>query len=346
MSEIENFSFVIAGELAGMAYPHAPGALDELAALGFRSLVSLSRRAPPPHALGPLIHLHCPLADFTRIPSVDLLRAVAFLGRAPKPAAVHGEGGVGRTGVVLACRLVSLGRSSAEAIAEVRRARPGSIDHPELETSVEEFELFYRSEQEQATPVPFNFAPASPLDRVVHGAERPGFGMPLWSTSGIRSSVLAPPSTADAPDPSDTPVESWLGFMARQGMREVLCLLDEGELASHRIPLLGRYQREFLRVTHVPLEGGALPTPEALESALAALRRAEAGGAPIVVHCASGAGRTGVVLAAWLRARHGLAPDAAIAAVREHARHFGARREPLKAGPGVRDLLASVPARG
>ncbi|XYH93447.1 protein tyrosine phosphatase [Sorangium sp. So ce1128] len=346
MNELENFSFVIPGELAGMAYPHAERALEELEELGFRSVVSLSRRAPPPHALGSLVHLHCPLADFTRIPSVDLMRAVAFLGRAPRPIAVHGEGGVGRTGVVLACRLVSLGRSAAEAVAEVRRARPGSIDDPELEASVEAFEIFYRSEQEQATPAPFNFAPASPLDRVVHGAERPGFGMANWSASGIRSSVVVPPSAGASPDPSDAPVEAWLGFMARQGMREVLCLLDEGELALHRIPLLGRYQREFLRVTHVPLEGGALPTTEALERALAALRRAETGGAPIVVHCASGDGRAGIVLAAWLRARYGLAPEAAIASVRDHARHFGARRDPLKVGPAVRDLLARVPTGG
>ncbi|WP_437874601.1 phosphatase domain-containing protein [Sorangium sp. So ce513] len=346
MSELENFSFVIPGELAGMAYPHAERALEELAELGFRSLVSLSRRAPPPHALGSLVHLHCPLADFTRIPSVDLLRAVAFLDRAPRPTAVHGEGGVGRTGVVLACRLVSLGSSAAAAVAEVRRARPGSIDDPELEASVEEFELYYRSEQEQATPAPFNFAPASPLDRVVHGAQRPGFGMALWSASGIRPSIFPPPSSAANPDPSDGPVEAWLGFMARQGIREVLCLLDDGELALHRIPLLGRYQREFLRVTHVPLEADAIPSPASLERALAALRRAEAGGAPIVVHSASGDGRAGIVLAAWLRARHGLAPEAAIAAVREHARYFGARRDPLKAGPAVRDLLASVPASG
>ncbi|AUX24283.1 protein-tyrosine phosphatase [Sorangium cellulosum] len=346
MSDLENFSFVIPGELAGVAYPHAPRALEELVELGFRSVVSLSRRAPPPGALGPLLHLHCPLADFTRIPSLDLLRAVAFLGRAPSPIVVHGEGGVGRTGVVLACRLVSLGRSAAEAVAEVRRARPGSIDDPELEASVEAFELFYRGQHDHATLAPYNLAPASPLDRVVHGAERPGFGMALWSASGIRSSVSVPPRAGDAPDPSEAPVEAWLGFMARQGMREVLCLLDDDELSALRVPLISRYQREFLRVTHVPLEGGALPTRGAMERAIAALRRAEEGGAPVVVHCASGVGRAGVVLSAWLRARYGLDPDAAIATVREHARRFGARREPLQAGPPVRELLASVPAGG
>ena len=85
MSDIENFSFLIEGELAGMAYPHAPRAMEELARRGFRSVVSLSRRAPTLGALGSLIHLHCPLSDFMRIPSVDLQRVVAFLSCAPRP---------------------------------------------------------------------------------------------------------------------------------------------------------------------------------------------------------------------------------------------------------------------
>lgn len=344
MSDLENFSFLLAGELAGMAYPHASGALDELRQLGFRSMVSLSRRAPPPHALGDLVHLHCPLADFTRIPSLDLQRVVAFLSHAPRPAVIHGEGGVGRTGVALACRLVALGRAASEAVAEVRRARPGSIDDPELEASVEDFEHAYLSALDRAAVSPFNFAPASPLDRIVHGAERPGLGVALWSTSGVRVSVTRGPSST-RPDPSDTretPIEAWLGFMARQGMRDVVCLLDDAELASYRSPLLHRYQREFLRVTHVPLEADALPSLDVLDQALSALRRAELGNAPAVVHCAAGLGGTGVVLAAWLRARHGLAPEAAVALVRQHARCFGAEREPLEAGVEVLQVLAGV----
>src|SRR3954471_13334171 len=137
MSDLENFSFVLPNELAGMAYPYASGAFNELRELGFRSVVSLSRRAPPLDAVRPLIHLHCPMGDFTRIPSLDLHRVVVFLSQAPRPAVIHGEGGIGRTGVALACRLVSLGRTATEAVDEVRRARPGSIDDPELEASVE-----------------------------------------------------------------------------------------------------------------------------------------------------------------------------------------------------------------
>jgi atypical dual specificity phosphatase len=345
MSDLENFSFLLAGELAGMAYPHASGALDELRQLGFRSMVSLSRRAPPPDALGSLVHLHCPLADFTRIPSLDLQRVVAFLGRAPRPIVIHGEGGIGRTGVALACRLVSLGRAASTAVAEVRRARPGSIDDPELEASVEDYERAHLSTPDRATASPFNFAPASPLDRIVHGAERPGLGVAMWSASGVRASVTRGPSSVrpDPSEPREPPIEAWLGFMARQGVREVVCLLDDGDLASYRNPLLHRYHREFLRVTHVPLESDALPALDAIERALAALWRAEEGSAPAVVHCTAGLGGTGVVLAAWLRARHGLGPEAAVAMVQRHARYFGAAREPLEAGAEVLQVLARLP---
>jgi atypical dual specificity phosphatase len=131
--------------------------------------------------------------------------------------------------------------------------------------------------------------------------------------------------------------------MARQGIREVLCLLDEVELASYRSSLLHRYQREFLRVTHVPVEGDAIPSPSALENALAALRRAEAEGGPVVVHGGAGVVRTGLVLAAWARARHGVSPEAAVAMTQRHAAHFGARRDPLQAGAAAAlEVLSQV----
>lgn len=131
--------------------------------------------------------------------------------------------------------------------------------------------------------------------------------------------------------------------MQRQGIRGVVCLLHEAQLSGYREPLLDRYRRAFSRVTLVPIEDYSVPAPDGLGRALEALRQAESAGAPVVVHCVAGMGRTGIILAAWLRARHGLGVEEAIAAVRQHAAHFGAFRNPLEAGSKVRPLLAGIP---
>ena len=81
-SELKNFSFVIDGELAGLAYPSTDGAMEELEGLGFRSLASLSEDAPDCGPYG-LVHLHCPLPDFARIPPLSLQRVTTFLASAP-----------------------------------------------------------------------------------------------------------------------------------------------------------------------------------------------------------------------------------------------------------------------
>jgi atypical dual specificity phosphatase len=53
--------------------------------------------------------------------------------------AVHCLGGVGRTGTMVACYLVSRGATPQEAIAEVRARRPGSIQTGEQELVVHRY---------------------------------------------------------------------------------------------------------------------------------------------------------------------------------------------------------------
>jgi atypical dual specificity phosphatase len=53
--------------------------------------------------------------------------------------AVHCGAGLGRTGVILACWFVSKNLSVKNAIARVRRLRPGSIETESQEEAVAEF---------------------------------------------------------------------------------------------------------------------------------------------------------------------------------------------------------------
>lgn len=128
-----NFSFVVEGVLAGLARPSD----DDIGALpshGIAGLVSLTEAPLNRDAVANrgLKYLHLPIRDFG-VPSMEAVEAfVDFVRRVRTDgggaAAVHCGSGMGRTGTLLACFLVSEGRGAAEAVAEVRRLRPGSIE--------------------------------------------------------------------------------------------------------------------------------------------------------------------------------------------------------------------------
>ena len=162
---------------------------------------------------------------------------------------------------------------------------------------------------------PRNFAPASARDDIVYGADRPGYDREQ--------------------------IEDWIAFMLERGVRRVVCLLSDERVVRYD-DLLDAYRRHFSAVTHAAIDDHGLPSEEVLERALAALAEAEAAGERIVAHCAAGMGRTGLISAAWLCRRYGLAIDDAIAEVCESALHVGANRDPLEAGPGARDVLRAA----
>ena len=80
--------------------------------------------------------------DFQKVVQEQLERCMTAIERANAQnmaVAVHCGAGLGRTGTVLAAYLVSKGASAVDAIARVRRLRPGSVETETQEEAIIEF---------------------------------------------------------------------------------------------------------------------------------------------------------------------------------------------------------------
>lgn len=143
-----NFSFIWEHLLAGSGHPGQGGrlasALTTLRDNEITAILSLSEE-PLEKALlqeFEFQYLHLPIDDFTAPTPAQIDAAMRFLGEqvdAGHGALVHCRAGIGRTGTILACFLVSRGWQPAEAIAALRRMRPGSLEVLQQEEAVFEY---------------------------------------------------------------------------------------------------------------------------------------------------------------------------------------------------------------
>ena len=144
-ARLSNFSFVRRKRLAGMGILRSGAALTDdlidLARLGVRAVVCLLERPPDPdpYQAAGFELLHAPVADFAAPTLAQVEQVVAFVkeqNNADRAVAIHCHAGVGRTGTLLACCLVSEGFSADDALARIRKLRPGSVETLEQEQCV------------------------------------------------------------------------------------------------------------------------------------------------------------------------------------------------------------------
>ncbi|MBI4532211.1 MAG: dual specificity protein phosphatase family protein [Candidatus Latescibacteria bacterium] len=151
---MRNFSWLIEGVIAGMGRPGGYGSdgqaqlqtdLRQLREHGIVGIVSLTEA--PIHwgtveRLG-FDYLHIPIADMGTPTMEAIDRFIEFVERIreqKKGVVVHCVAGIGRTGMMLACYLVSQGKSTTRAIETVRAKRPGSMETADQELAVFDYE--------------------------------------------------------------------------------------------------------------------------------------------------------------------------------------------------------------
>jgi atypical dual specificity phosphatase len=145
------FSWIEKPTLAGMAYPESEEDLHWLRHNGIDVLLSLTEEPVRRDWINDagLLLVHEPMVDMEAPSQEQLDRCVAGIERANAQqmgVAVHCGAGLGRTGVVLTAYLIHKGAKARDAIARIRKLRPGSIETSEQAEAVMEFARRKRGE--------------------------------------------------------------------------------------------------------------------------------------------------------------------------------------------------------
>ena len=148
INSVPGFSWVEQDTLAAMARPGRERDLEVdlvwLQSEGITVLVSLTEEPIPKEVLEKygMVGLHLPVEDFTPPTLAQIDRFLGEVDRAKSEGGalgIHCTAGKGRTGTMLAAYLVSGGLSAEDAIAKIRKLRPGSVETAAQEERVAEF---------------------------------------------------------------------------------------------------------------------------------------------------------------------------------------------------------------
>jgi atypical dual specificity phosphatase len=144
-----SFTWIVADQLGACSAPQSQDDLRRLHAEKISLVVNLLENGHPEEALAgfAMRELHLPVRDFTA-PTLDQIEAAVTAIDAAHGAGervvVHCAAGIGRTGTLVACYLVSAGMSPDAAITRVRELRPGSLEVDEQVDAVSMYEAHLR----------------------------------------------------------------------------------------------------------------------------------------------------------------------------------------------------------
>ena len=147
---LPHFSWLVENKLAALSYPESEDAFTLLYRIGIRAILNLSEAPLPDEALNKvgILSRHIPVAGFKAPTLHQVKQALAMIYSCldrSMPVAVHCVAGLGRTGTILACYLVGMRITADKAITIIREWRPGSIEVPEQEAIVYEYEHFIKT---------------------------------------------------------------------------------------------------------------------------------------------------------------------------------------------------------
>lgn len=138
-----------------------PASLDEYRWLrehGIQFVISLAESPPPRSWINDagLFSMHIPIEDMHPPTQAQIDLCMASIAKAIDNqfgVGMHCTAGLGRTGTMIACWLVKQeGLSARDAIARVRRLRPGSIETGEQADAVVEFARRKKMQAEADVP--------------------------------------------------------------------------------------------------------------------------------------------------------------------------------------------------
>lgn len=138
------FSWVIDEQLAGMPRPSSAD-LAFLEKQNIHRLISLTPTPLDSAALAKhkIVTAHIPVQDYhapTLDQFIEIVTTISDWRAEGQPVGIHCTAGLGRTGTAIAGYFVWQGMTAKQAIDEIRKIRPGSIETAEQEQSLYAFE--------------------------------------------------------------------------------------------------------------------------------------------------------------------------------------------------------------